>query len=318
VRNNDFRLSRNIVDRTRSALRNIVAEDVAKYTGPLRVVDAGLVVICLVVIRLVVIRLVVIRLVEETASLLRSHRTALHDADRKTKSNFDNINPLLDPKRNMERLDLDTFHGAATHILGKTPAQICHGILPKWSILHCENILRNDLMRRFLERQQSIRETLTKVDMQKLRTCVPNQHRRLGDGQATREQLVHYLTKPRLTFHGTRRELVPSILQHSFLKPGDKHPVTERRLAVDNGSAYGRGIYSSPEAWYALMYAEGNSSKIKSSELRGLKLIVCATIMGRTARMSNADRWQKMSEPFPGADSHVNASQYVYIVFDSA
>lgn len=213
---------------------------------------------------------------------------------------------------------MDTVHGVATHILGKSPVQICTDILPDWRILHCENNLCDDLKRRFQKQQMSLREKWMKVDLKELRTCAPMQHHRSGTGATAREQLVNYLTIPRLTFHGTRRETVSSIVQHGFLKPDDRHPVSKQPLSVDNESVYGRSRYSSPQACYAMMYAEGNRWKIKPSELPGLKLIVCATLMGRTACMGHSDSWYDMSEPFPGADSHVNASQDAYIVFNSA
>ena len=150
------------------------------------------------------------------------------------------------------------------------------------------------------------------------RACVAHKYQRsIGGATSEKEGFVEYLTKPHLTFHGTRRALVPSIVQHGFLAPGSLHPVTKQSHSVFNGSVYGRGIYSSPQAWYAMMYGD-NDERTTLSELPGCKLLVCATIMGRTAVMAHEDRWHDRTEPFPGADSHVNESQHAYIVFNAA
>lgn len=228
------------------------------------------------------------------------------------------INAIIHSDKKMDGLDLNSVQGMATHILGKTPAQICDDILPDYRILHCENIIRNDLQNKFLQTQQEMREKLMNEPIADLRKCVPPEFRRYrGGGSAAKEQLVDYLVKPRITFHGTRRENVPSIVQHGFLKAGDVHPVTKKPLPIWNGSVYGQGIYSSPDAWYALLYAE-EGRETKSSQLPGLKLLVCATIMGRSAVLGYDDNWYDRNEPYPGAESHVNASQYAYIVFNSA
>ena len=47
-------------------------------------------------------------------------------------------------------------------------------------------------------------------------------------------------------------------------------------------------------------------------------LIVCATLMGRTASVTRDDNWRNYDEPMPNADSHVANAEYEYIVFDEA
>lgn len=307
-----YLLSRNVIDGIRRALRDIIAEEVRKYENIPTTFESGL---------------IILRLLEETTSFIQDYRRSIRNDALNAKEKYwelsktNNIRPLLDLELEMKGVDLDSVYGAATHILGKSPADICHEILPGWRILHCENILRNDLRKNFLEYQQNLRKTLMNVkDISELRRCVPYEHRRRqGEGQAAREQLVEYLIKPRITFHGTRRDLVPSIVQHGFLKPGAKHPITKRPLPVYNGSVYGQGIYSSPDPSYAMLYSEGeHRRKIQPSELPGQKLLICAVIMGRSACMNWGDNWFDQSEPYPGADSHVNQSQWAYIVFNSA
>lgn len=305
IENRGYVLSRKVIDDIRASLRCAIQKEAAANDT---LDDSN-------------IPEVVLRLVEGVYNKLLAYRHKDHNDKKKywSLNAVKDLNPLLDRKLGMKGVDLDTVHGAATHILGKTPAQICNDILPKWRILHCENILRTDHANRFLNCQNNIRAKLMKAKMGELNKCVPIQHRRLGDGPAARDQLIEYLTKPRITFHGTRRGNVPSIVQHGLLKPGALHPVTKKPLGIDNGAAYGQGIYSSPDPAYALMYASGwTPQKGKTWDLPGYKLLICGVIMGRSAQLNQEDQWWERSEPYPGADSHVNPSQYAYIVFDSA
>lgn len=48
-----------------------------------------------------------------------------------------------------------------------------------------------------------------------------------------------------------------------------------------------------------------------------MKLLVCATIMGRTTQMFHEDNWRELDEPYPGTDSHVANDVQEYIVFNS-
>ncbi|KAF1999036.1 ADP-ribosylation [Amniculicola lignicola CBS 123094] len=301
----DYALSRKSIDGLRVALRSLLAEELKAHTKetPLNIQTC---------------QPIILRMLQQALDFIRKYR---QENARKVKENYwdvstlNNINPLLDRRLKMVGVDLDTIQGAATHILGKSPTDICQGFPEGWRILHCENILRADLRNKFLLHQQDLREKLMGEPIEELRKCVPRELRRL---RSDKEQLVEYLTEPRLSFHGTRQDLVPSIVQHGFLKPGDIHPKTGKALTVYNGSVYGQGIYSSPEAWYALLYSDPSDNTRHPSQLPGLKLIVCATVMGRAATMLWEDNWMARSEPYPGADSHVNGGQLAYIVFNSA
>lgn len=56
----------------------------------------------------------------------------------------------------------------------------------------------------------------------------------------------------------------------------------------------------------------------KFDELAGLKLIVCATIMGRCRYMTRDAYWFSQAEPWPGAHSHVADDMLEYVVFNEA
>lgn len=202
-----------------------------------------------------------------------------------------------------------------TLILGKTPSEILAD-LSDWRILHCENILRQDLANGFLHYQQEWREKLMKLKFDDLQVCFPKEHQRARESQASKEQLVDYLIKPRITFHGTRRDNVPSIVQHGFLKPGQRHPVTKKPLEVEWGSTLGRGIYCSPNPGYALKYAD--EKETERWQLPGLKLVICATIMGRAAEQLPQCAGRDDTTPVLDADSYVNRNQMQYVVFNPA
>jgi hypothetical protein len=139
------------------------------------------------------------------------------------------------------------------------------------------------------------------------------------DGRSYIEERRIHRVFDKTPFHFSRHASRPRPIDRTarLPYPGSLQPVTQKSHSVANGSVYGRGIYSSPQAWYAMMYGD-NGERTTLSELPGCKLLVCAYIMGRTAVMAHEDNWQERTEPFPGADSHVNESQYAYIVFNAA
>jgi hypothetical protein len=300
--------SRRQIDSIRWSLRDSVASELASCEKLLTIFTSGI---------------ITLRLLEELTGYVQEYRKQFLLAPKDKSKYWDisktnNINILLDRRLEMKGVDLDSIQGAATELLGKSPAQICTDILPDWRILHCENILRQDHLNKFRHFQQGLRERLMEETTQHLKDCVPREYRRSRDGVASKEQLVEYLTQVRTTFHGTRREIVPSIVQHGFLKPGDVHPLTKKALPIFNGSVYGQGIYTSPVPSYALLYSEGDDVETTPSQLPGLKLLICAVVMGRTACLHWGDNWMDQTEPYPKSDSHVNDSQLAYIAFNSA
>jgi len=100
--------------------------------------------------------------------------------------------------------------------------------------------------------------------------------------------------------------------------PGKINPETGEGHDVRCGSTYGRGIYSSPSATFSLSYSNSGCTRTRANEYFGLKLVVCATIMGRTRSMYREDGWREHEEAFEGADSHIANDGMEYIVFNRA
>jgi hypothetical protein len=217
-------------------------------------------------------------------------------------------NDIISP----EGVDFSTLKVDATavSILGKTVEQICETIPSEFRILHIESVLRNDLKLAFWNRQQHMRENLESLRNDALRSHVPPRQR------GRREDMIAHLVQPQLTFHGTSSYFVPSIVQHGFLCPDDYNPETGKIISVRCGSTYGRGIYSSPNAGFSMSYSGEQALPTSPTTFFGLKLIVCATIMGRKKMITRQDDWRLHRESYPGSDSHVANQQLEYIVFD--
>ena len=224
---------------------------------------------------------------------------------------------LSDIIRNQHGINLRTVRDVTSHIIGQTIQDISQGIQPlldQFRVVHFEPVLRADLTSAFLQRQADMRSQLEQVPLASLRKLVPHQIGRRNDRAAIIDELV----RPRLTFHGTRKAVVRDIVRFGFLKPGDVHPRTGEQLPVRCGSTYGRGIYSSPNAAFAMQYAGPEGTAAEPAMLPGMKLIVCAVLMGRSAHMFWEDNWREQSKPYVNADSHVGNDGFEYIVFDSA
>ncbi|KAF9078516.1 hypothetical protein BDP27DRAFT_14571 [Rhodocollybia butyracea] len=222
--------------------------------------------------------------------------------------------------------DLDSVPNTAQDYLGVTPRQICNDILPGYRVVHVESIIRRDLARKFTEFQDQLRSKLIHRPLNELLRFVPPENRPRGGGSlksdpkhvAYIQELIDYIVTPKLTFHGTQPELVPSIVQYGFLKPGSVHPATGVPLPVRCGSTYGRGIYSSPSSAFSLAYSGSQGLATKPGGIPGLKLLVCATIMGRHVNMYRNDNWREQSKPYPESDSHIANDGQEYIVFNNA
>jgi hypothetical protein len=139
-------------------------------------------------------------------------------------------------------VNIDSIADTAYHILGKNPKEICTGISKSFRILHVESVLRKDLADLFMERQNKLRRLLGKP-FEELRACVPRQKGRRSFIAKYKDELVKQLACPRLTFRGTRRKYVGSIVRYGFLKPGNRIGSTVESLEVRCGGACARGIY---------------------------------------------------------------------------
>ncbi|KAI0888914.1 ADP-ribosylation [Annulohypoxylon maeteangense] len=207
-----------------------------------------------------------------------------------------------------------TISDMGYHYLQKTPKEICSQIPSNYRIIHVEEVLRVDLVHRFHEKQRKMRNELSKIGMNHLRRHVPPNMQSIG----RKDVWLDHLVKPHVTFHGTARQFVPSIVRHGFLQPGKRKPGTNEQHEVRCGSTYGRGIYSSPNPEFSLSYTDTTCHATKPNEYFGIKLIVCATLMGRAASITRDDNWRTQTESYPGSDSHIANRDLEYIVFDTA
>ena len=192
-----------------------------------------------------------------------------------------------------------------------TPQDIVAHIPSGLRVLHIEEVIRHDLARTFAAHRESMRQQL--LTLPSLRKYMP-----AGFKSHRHADHVEHLVSPKLTFHGTQRQYVPSIVRHGFLRPGTVNPGTNAEHDVRCGATYGQGIYSSPSAQFSLAYSDWTCTATRPDEYYGLKLIVCATVMGRSRAMFREDNWRLQTRPYWGADSHVGNNNLEYIVFEAA
>ena len=172
----------------------------------------------------------------------------------------------------------------ARELLGP-PGKIVENI-PSWMrVLHVEEILRGDLAKKFKKKRAEMRDEISRLSATSVSRFLPP-----GVKAHRRADAIDRVLEPRLTFHGTKRSNVPSIVRHGFLKPETVLPGRQRRKdephthQVQQGCTYGRGIYSSPSAEYCLSYSGERCGPTQANEYFGLKVVVCATLMGRWTR----------------------------------
>lgn len=218
------------------------------------------------------------------------------------------------------QLDTLTLRETAYNLLQMSPAQIANYIPGHFRVLHVEQVLRSDLAQDLRRFQDRLRRTLSGKSADKLRHFMPPEIR----GSRRVEDMIDHLVRPRITFHGTQRQNVPGIVRHGFIGPGRRNPDTGAGHEVRCGSTYGRGIYSSPSADFALSYCQSwdgqayRPRRTGASEYHGMKLVVCATVMGRSRLMFREDRWWQEDAAYEDFDSHVGNDNLEYIVFDQA
>jgi hypothetical protein len=186
-------------------------------------------------------------------------------------------------------INLLTADDTAKHLLGQSISDICKDFPKELRILHVELGFRDDLVRRFLYRQQEIRDDLSKLSTSDLRKSVWHKDLRSGRILNSHEGLVEGLARPAVTFHGAPRQVVSSIVWYGFIMPGQKIGDTGKQLSIRCGASFGVGIYSSPDPAYASYYSEyggigssGNGGIFYPGDLPGFRLIVCATSDGPT------------------------------------
>ena len=115
-------------------------------------------------------------------------------------------------------------HDLANSIIGKTSEDVCATIPEIFRVLHIESVVRSDLAARFFQRQAKIRDDLGKLLLNALKGSVKRKTRlKMGKRSNDPRTLIDHHVSPDLTFHCTREDLVPSIVQQGFLKPDEKN-----------------------------------------------------------------------------------------------
>jgi hypothetical protein len=304
-------MPRKSVDAVRLSLRIYSAEEAAGFRGSGSVRDLSL---------------LLQRLVEEAAAHILQYRNKLSEAEFEKYPEWAiRTSTVEDEDAEEDGGDDFSVFGDAPQILNLTPKQICERIAPSdgdLSVVHCENVMRPDLRAAFREKQSRLREQLKRVSLSQLlkgRLDKSQPWRQHGNVEARKLELIAELTQPTVTYHGTRKSTIPSIVRNGFIMPGGAIPGSGEAVGVRCGSSYGRGIYSSPEPSFAMSYCENDAHPTTEKEISGMKLIVCATLMGISNTVFNDGSWQNLSNPQTGADSHVGGHTGLeYIVFESA
>ncbi|KAK3674982.1 hypothetical protein LTR78_005326 [Recurvomyces mirabilis] len=200
-------------------------------------------------------------------------------------------------------LNLMTANDTARHLLGRSITEICKDDeFEDLRILHVEPVFRDDLVMKFLRQKANMKEKLMQTSFERL------------------SQII--LRKPQVTFHGAPRYVVSSIVRYGFLIPGQKIGFTGKILDVERGSSFGVAIYSSPNASYASCYGrssgEYTTGFTSPSSIPRFRLLVYATLMGRSIQVTREERRRQEGVANADADSHVSPNKMEYIVFDSA
>ncbi|KAF3095350.1 hypothetical protein TWF103_010319 [Orbilia oligospora] len=246
---------------------------------------------------------IALSLLKTTSSHLTSYRNSLQSITPHPSAPLNITSQALKTRSQIlsseSGIDLTTYTTPPTiqDLLGKTIPQICETIPTNYRILHVENVLKPRLYSDFHTIQSNIRSRLLTLPTPSLKKVIPvsHHHRSKSSGvladRREKESYATYLTTPKITYHGTPRSNIPSIIKHGFLRPGDINPSTNTPLEIRCGNTYGRGIYTSPSPQFSLMYSGFDATPTPATQFSGLKLIVCATIMGRPAKVTREDNW---------------------------
>ena len=219
-------------------------------------------------------------------------------------------------------LNLSTVEDTTQDLLGESIADICSRVPEYLRILHVEPVYRHDLVTRFLRRKNRILRHLLEMPYKTLRECVAPKVIRPGSASDTRYNLAQELARPSVTFHGAPRRVIESIVRYGFTIPGQEIGDTGTQLLVRCGMSFGLGVYSSPDPVYASFYNDYRKDKpgaaTQPNDVPGMRLVVCATLMGRPMRVGYAEAWSKTEPLSKEAHSHVSPNELEYIVLDSA
>lgn len=271
---------------------------------------------------------ILLRLVEEAVSVVEEWKNQISRKNKVVEPNtsrgwnardLDAMTAVQSLIENPLGLDISTVDKSGEALLGKSIGELCASFPEQYRILHIEPVFREDIVARFRYRRESIYEDLLKLPHNQLRQCVSKKKVPIGSSN-TQEVLAQELCNPHVTFHGTARHNVSSIVRWGFVKPGQKAGQKEVNIAC--GASYGIGIYSSPDieyaTYYASSYVENNYTPSKTSpeDLPGLRIIICATIMGRPLSVTRDATRRTEGVAEKGAHSHVSPNMLEYVVFE--
>jgi hypothetical protein len=223
---------------------------------------------------------------------------------------------------NSAGVDLHTVNDTAQFLLGKSITQILADLPEELHVLHVEPVFRDDLVAKFTHKRRKMREHLATMSCSSLRQCVDKtQLRGNGNTQSRAETMADILTTPKVTFHGAPRNVMQSIVRYGFVIPGQKIGETGVANGIVCGASFGIGVYSSPSIEFASTYAYDDSHRGEwrnPADVPGIRIVVCATLMGRPIQVSRAETRRTEGLFDEQADSHVSPNGLEYIVFDTA
>jgi hypothetical protein len=217
-------------------------------------------------------------------------------------------------------VSLLTVNDTAKFLLGKDITQILADLPSALRVLHVEPVFRTDLVAKFTRKRQEMRRHFETMSPDSLRRCVRAKQLRCGGGDSGKA-MAEILSTPEVTFHGAPRQVMRSIVRHGFVVPGQKIGQTGQENKIACGASFGVGIYSSPSIAFASSYAYDdtrNGEWRSPAEVPGLRIVVCATLMGRPVQVSRAATRRTKGLSHEQADSHVSPNELEYIVFDTA
>ena len=270
---------------------------------------------------------ILLRLVEEAVIFIQAWEKADLRKKQKTKMEprgwdplqINQVSAIQNLYWNDRGADLDTVDTSGEALLGRSIKKICEQIPEGFRILHVEYVLRQDLASRFLKRQGEMIEEVREMSYQRLRECVDPSlipHRSSLDNK---KDLAREICKTRVSFHGTKLHDVRSIVRWGFVKPGEK--AGENTVGMAYGSSFGVGVYSSPEPEFSLMYSQKRNwgyGRIAPDQLPGIRLIVCAVLMGRALQVRRSGTRRTTEIADRTAHSHVSQNSYEWVVFNPA
>jgi len=273
--------------------------------------------------------IILLRIVEEAISVVQDWKRLITKRSEKSTINTKGWNlkdihttaAIKGLYENPLGADLDSIDNSGDDVLGTSIKQVCEQFPDGYRILHVEPVFRANLVCRFQEQQRMMYEQMCEMPFSDLRQCVSRDKVSSNSPLNTKEGLAAELCKPVVTFHGTNRHVVSSIVRHGFIKPGDRIGQRGEALDIRCGSSFGIGIYSSPSAEYALWYSNmsiGDSQITRAEDIPGIRIVVCAVLMGRPLLVTRDEtrRTEKIAQK--SAHSHVSPNRLEYVVFNNA